>query len=76
MVQDYAMQGEENAATSQPRMLDTKVINEEPTMNTDIQQDRDECETCRKIAPSQAATLPKPLPLLDYPFQMMLSDYF
>ena len=45
-----------------------------PAMNTDIQ--RDECETCRQIAPSQAATPPKPLPVPDYPFQMMSADYF
>ena len=47
-----------------------------PAMNTDNQRARDECETCRQNAPSQAATLPKPLPVSDYPFQMMSLDYF
>ena len=47
-----------------------------PTMNTDIQRAREECETCRQIAPSRAATSPKPLAVPDYPFQMMSSDYF
>ena len=47
-----------------------------PGMNSDIQRTRDECETCRQIAPSQAATPPKPLPVPEYPFQMMSSDYF
>ena len=47
-----------------------------PGMNADIQRIRDECKTCRQTAPSQAATPPKPLPVPDYPFQMMSSDYF
>ena len=47
-----------------------------PEMNNDIQRTRDECGLCRRIAPSQAATPPKPLPVPDYPFQMMSSDYF
>ena len=45
-------------------------------MNADMQRTRDECETCRHTAPSQAATPPKPLPAPDYPFQMMSLDYF
>ena len=47
-----------------------------PGMNADIQRTWDECKTCRLTAPSQAATLPKPLPVPDYPFQMMILDYF
>ena len=47
-----------------------------PGMNSNIQRARDECKTCRQIAPSQAATPSKPLPVLDYPFQMMSSNYF
>ena len=47
-----------------------------PVMNADIQRIWDKCKTCRQTAPSQAATPPKPLPVPDYPFQMMSSDYF
>ena len=34
------------------------------------------CEKCQQIAQSQVATTPKLLLVPDYPFQMMLSDYF
>ena len=47
-----------------------------PTMNADIQRARGERKTCLQIAPSQAATPPKPIPVLDYPFQMISLDYF
>ena len=47
-----------------------------PGMNADIQRTRDKCKTCRQTAPSQASTPPKPLPVPDYPFQMMNLDYF
>ena len=47
-----------------------------PGMNNNIERTRDNCGTCRRIAPSQVATPPKPLLVLDYPFQMMSSDYF
>ena len=47
-----------------------------PGMTNDIQRTRDECGTCCRITPSQAATPPKPLPVLDYPFQMMSSNHF
>ena len=36
----------------------------------------DKCKTCRPTAPSQSATLPQPLPVTDYPFHMVSSDYF
>ena len=45
-------------------------------MNADIQRIRDKCKTCRQTASSKAATPPKSLPVPDYPFQMMSSDYF
>ena len=34
-----------------------------PGMNADIQRIQEECETCRQIAPRQAAKPPKPLPV-------------
>ena len=47
-----------------------------PGMTKNIEQTREECDTCRKIAPSQSAEPPTPLPVPDYPFQMVSSDYF
>ena len=47
-----------------------------PGMNKDIERTCIECKTCHKTTPSQTATPPKPLPVPDYPFQMMSSDYF
>ena len=48
----------------------------EPGLNADIQRIWDKCKNCRPTAPSQGATLPKPLPVPYYPFQIMSLDYF
>ena len=47
-----------------------------PRMNQDILQTRELCEMCRKIAPSQPAAPPTPLPVADYPFRYVASNYF
>ena len=47
-----------------------------PGMHTNIERIRGECSVCHKIAPRQAATPPKPPPVLNFPFQMVSSDYF
>ena len=47
-----------------------------PAMTGDITRTREGCKTCCVTAPSQAATPLTPLPVSDYPFQMVLSDYF
>lgn len=47
-----------------------------PAMTGDITRTREGCKTCCVTAPSQAATPLTPLPVPDYPFQMVLSDYF
>ena len=47
-----------------------------PGLAKDLGRVREQCLTCRKNAPSQPAAPPKPLPSLDYPFQMVSSDYF
>ena len=47
-----------------------------PGMTQNIVQTREECDTWPRIAPSQSAEPPTPVPVPDYPFQMVSSDYF
>lgn len=47
-----------------------------PGIARDIQLTRESCAKCVRNAPSPPAAPPHPLPVLDYPFQMVLGDYF
>ena len=47
-----------------------------PDMSQSILQCRAQCTTCTKIAPSQPAAPPTPLPEPQYPFQYVVSDFF
>ena len=47
-----------------------------PGMNASVRQKRESCDTCNKIAPSQAREPLKLLPSPDYPFQQLCMDAF
>ena len=47
-----------------------------PGMHTDIQQKRSSCRACMANAPSQPAGPPVKPPSPEYPFQLMVGDYF
>ena len=47
-----------------------------PGMSTDIINTRSMCGTCIREAPSQPAGIPVAPPSPEYPFQMMVGDYF
>ena len=47
-----------------------------PGIHVDIQNSRHTCKTCIREAPSQPAGTPVPPPEPDYPFQMVVGDYF
>ena len=47
-----------------------------PGINPDIIQTRGGCMTCVHEVPSQPAGFPVPTPSPDYPFQMIVEDYF
>ena len=47
-----------------------------PGMNGAIAGRRAACASCDRVAPSQSAAPPWPLPQPSYPFQMIASDYF
>ena len=47
-----------------------------PGLSVDLARVRELCGKCKLVAPSQPAAPPKPVPLPDYPFQMLSSDYF
>ena len=47
-----------------------------PGLGRDLARVRDGCVKCVENAPSQPAAPPKPIPLPDYPFQMISADYF
>ena len=46
-----------------------------PGMSTTIQDARDKCSACNKIAPSQAATPPAPLEMPSTPFESVFADF-
>ena len=46
-----------------------------PGITADIESVRQNCRSCDKVAPSQPAAPPSPLPSPDYPFQMICSDF-
>ena len=45
-------------------------------MSKDVERVREGCISCRKNAPSQSASPPKPLPKPAYPMEMISADYF
>ena len=47
-----------------------------PGVAKDIARVREGCSKCSENTPSQSAAPPKPIPLPDYHFQMVSSDYF
>ena len=47
-----------------------------PSITTDVINSRHTCKTCIREAPSQPAGTPVPPPEPDYPFQMVVGDYF
>ena len=47
-----------------------------PGLSADIARVRDNCVKCRQNAPSQRSSPPTALPVPEYPFQMLSSDYF
>ena len=47
-----------------------------PGISEDISRKRSNCGSCDKVAPSQPAAPPYPLPKPAYPFHMISSDYF
>ena len=47
-----------------------------PGIHPDILRTRGSCMTCIREAPSQPAGFPVALPSPDYPFQMLVADYF
>ena len=47
-----------------------------PGINIDIIKTRGSCKTCVREAPSKTAGFPTAPPSLDYPFQMIVADYF
>ena len=47
-----------------------------PGIHTDIIKTRAGCETCMREAPSQPAGFPNAPPSPEYPFQMIVADYF
>ena len=47
-----------------------------PGIMNDIQATRANCPHCNRMAPSQAALLPTPPTLPEYPFQCVCADYF
>merc|ERR1711888_498233 len=46
-----------------------------PGMVEDITRTRARCESCHRVAPSQSAPPPTPLPEPQYPFEMICADY-
>ena len=46
-----------------------------PGITADIEKVRQNCSSCDKVAPSQPAAPPNPLPSPDYPFQQICSDF-
>ena len=47
-----------------------------PGMAADVGRQREGCLSCRKNAPSQPPAPPSELPIPEYPFQLISSDYF
>ena len=47
-----------------------------PGITSDIEQTRKNCSFCERNAPSQPAMPPLPLTSPQYPFQMIVADYF
>ena len=47
-----------------------------PGMKTDIERKRENCQSCHSEAPSQPSAPPTPLPVPQFPFQMISSDFF
>jgi hypothetical protein len=47
-----------------------------PSITADLHNSRHNCKTCIREAPSQPAGTPVPPPEPDYPFQMVVGDYF
>ena len=47
-----------------------------PGIHTDIIKTRGSCKTCIREAPSKPAGFPTAPPIPDYPFQMVVADYF
>ena len=47
-----------------------------PGIHTDIIRTRNSCKTCTREAPSQPAGFPTAPPSPEYPFQMIVADYF
>ena len=47
-----------------------------PGINTDIENTRAQCITCRRNAPTQLPLPPVPPPVPRHPFQLISSDYF
>ena len=47
-----------------------------PSITTEIVRVRQGCDNCNKFAPSQPALSPQPLATPEYPFQMIVGDYF
>ena len=47
-----------------------------PGMSEAISRKRSSCRSCDRVAPSQAAAPPWPLPKPKYPFEMISTDYF
>ena len=47
-----------------------------PGITLQIKNKRKTCRSCKESTPSQLAPPPDPLPLPDYPFQQVASDYF
>ena len=46
-----------------------------PGITSDIERVRQNCRSCDRVAPSQPAAPPTPLPSPDYPFQQICSDF-
>ena len=47
-----------------------------PGITPQIKNKREMCQSCNESTPTQPAPPPDPLPLPDYPFQQVASDYF